>query len=246
MIDAAGHTFGPDSHEVMDAVLRMDRTIASLLDCLDREVGLANCVVVLSADHGVSPLPERILARDPAASGGRVKLGDLDSAVKKALDARFGAPGKGEAWFVRDNAGYHLRPEALTARKAEAGDAARVAKAALAALPYIAEAYTREELLATDASGDSVRALMRRSYRGADDRDVVFALKRNFLTKTGGGSGHGLPYDYDQHVPQLWFGRGVPRGVERSEKVGVDDIAPTLAKLLGVDAPAQAQGRPVL
>lgn len=242
-VDAVGHNFGPESHEVMDAVLRIDRVMASLLDCLDREVGLGKCVIVLTADHGVSPLPERVLARDPAAIAGRVKLGDLDAVVKQALDAEFGPLGKGENWFTRDNIGYHVRPEALAAKKLTADAVATIMKRAIAPLPYIAEAYTREELLATDATGESTRTLMRRSYRGASDRDVVFAFKPYFMSKTGGGSSHGLPYDYDMHVPQLYFGVGVPKGVARKEKVGVDDIAPTLAGLLGVPAPAQSVGK---
>lgn len=244
-VDAAGHNFGPDSHEVMDAVLRMDRVIAALLDCIDREVGLAKCVIVFSADHGVAPLPERVLAQDPNATAGRVKSAELDAAAKKALDGTFGALPKGEAWFTRDNAGYHLRPGALAAKRVEASAAARVMKEALAALPYVAEVYTREELLATEATGESTRVLMRRSYRESGDRDVVFGLKPNFLTKAGGGTSHGAPYPYDQHVPQLWFGAGVPKGVTRTERVGVDDIAPTLAALLGLEAPAQSEGRRV-
>lgn len=245
-IDAAGHTFGPDSHEVMDAVLRMDRTIASLLACLDREVGLARCVIVLTADHGVAPLPERVLAKNPAASAGRVKIADVDAAAKKALDAAFGALPKGESWFTRDNAGYHLRPSALQAKNVAAGAAAKTVKAALEALPFMAEVYTREELSGPPDDGDALQTLMRRSYRAANDRDVVFALKPNFLTKAGGGSSHGVPYDYDQHVPQLYFGVGVPQGVTRTEPIGVDAIAPTLAKLLGLEPPAQAKAKPVL
>jgi hypothetical protein len=245
-VDAAGHTFGPESHEVMDAVLRMDRVMASLLDCLDREVGLAKCVIVFTSDHGVAPLPERVLARDPGAAAGRVKVGDMDAAVKNALDNAFGTLGKGENWFTRDNSGYHVRPEALAAKKLTADAVARIMKAALAPLPYMAEVYTREELLATDTTGESTRTLMRRSYRGANDRDVVFAFKPYFMSKTGGGTSHGLPYDYDMHVPQLYFGVGVPKGVTRKENVGVDDIAPTLSGLLGLPVPAQSVGKKLL
>lgn len=245
-VDAAGHTFGPESHEVMDAVLRIDRVIASLLDCLDREVGLAKCVIVVTADHGVAPLPERVIARDPAGSAGRVKIGELDTAVKQALDADFGPLGGGENWFTRDNFGYHVRPEALAAKKLTADTVAKVMKRALGSLPYMAEVYTREELLATEPTGESMRTLMRRSYREASDRDVVFAFKPYFISTARGGSTHGQPYDYDTHVPQLYFGFGVPKGVTRNENVGVDDIAPTLSGLLGLPPPAHSVGKKLL
>lgn len=241
-IDAVGHNYGPDSHEVMDAVLRLDRVLASMLDCLDREVGLEKCVIVLTADHGVAPLPERLQAKDPAAVAGRVRSADMDAAAKKALDAAFGAlPGR-ESWFTRDNAGYHLRTQALAAKNVKAADAAKVLKEAIAPLPYVAETYTGAELLATDPSGETTRALMRRSYRTTGDRDVVFVFKPHFLSRANSGTSHGLPYEYDTHVLNLWFGQGVPKGVRR-ERVGVDDIAPTLAALLGVAVPPEAKGR---
>ncbi len=241
-IDAIGHSYGPDSHEVMDSMLRLDRVLASLFECLDREVGLARCVIVITADHGVMPLPERFAARQPESPSGRVRSADLDTVVKQALDAAFGPLPERGVWFTRDNAGYHFRPAALAAKKVSPADAAKIVKAALATVPSIAQAFTRAEILALSAEGDSVTAMMRRSYYAPRDRDVVFVLKPNFIAKTVSGTGHGSPYDYDTHVPQVWFGAGVPRGV-RPERVGVDNIAPTLAALLGLPPLPQAQSR---
>ena len=239
-IDTVGHYYGPDSHEVMDSVLRLDRVLAGLLDTLDREVGLAKCVIVLTADHGVVPLPERTSRTDPATGAARVRTNEMDAAARKALDARFGALPTGEAWFTRDNAGVHLRPTALAAKKADATEAAKLVQQAFATMPFVAEVFTRAELLAASAEGDTPLAMMRRSYRAESDRDVVYTLKPWFIAKAGSGTGHGQPYPYDQHVAMLWFGAGVPRG-ERTERVHVDQIAPTLAALLGVPAPAAAK-----
>lgn len=241
-IDVAGHNFGPDSHEIMDSVLRIDRVLAQILDCIDREVGLARCVFVLTADHGACPLPERLLAKEPGLAAGRVKTADLDAAIRKALNETFGPLSGKEYWFLRDNAGYHLRPTALAAKQVSAADAAKVAKAALATFPFIAEVYTRDELLAMDATGDSLPAKMRRSYRGAEDRDVVYVTKPYYLVKANSGTSHGTPYEYDTHVPQLWYGAGVPRKTS-TEPVGVEDIAPTLSAILGVPAPPATKGK---
>ena len=241
-IDTIGHNYGPQSHEIMDSVVRMDRVLARLLDCIDREVGLTKCVVVLTADHGAAPLPEQVEAMRASSSGGRVKTAEMDATVRRALETAFCPLPEKEYWFTRDNAGYHLRPSALAARNVGAKDAAQVMKDAIAPLPYIAETYTRDELMTADVVGESHRSMMRRSYRAASDRDVVYVFRPNFLSKAGSGTSHGTPYDYDTHVPQLWFGAGVPRGVH-SERVGVDDIAPTLAGLLGVSAPPEAKGR---
>ena len=237
-IDAIGHSYGPASHEVMDAMLRLDRVLASLLDTLDREVGLKNCVIVLTADHGVSPMPELAPGKPP----GRIKGADLDAVGTRALDAAYGPLAPGELWLTRDNLAYHLRPAALAAKKVSAHDAAIVLKDAFLALPTIAEAYTRDELLAAPPEGNSVLAMARRSYHDRRGRDLLLITKPYHFLARNSGSTHGLPYEYDTHVPIVWFGAGVPQSV-RPEAIGVEDIAPTLSALLGLPAPPLAQGR---
>ena len=245
-IDSCGHMYGPDSHEVMDSILRLDRVLAKLLDAIDREVGLAHCLIVLTADHGVLPVPEQTQAKLGPDAAGRTNLGEVDAAIKKALDAAYGPLGARESWFVRDNSGYHLRPAALAAKNVSAADAAKVARGAMAALPYMAEVYSREELLAIDPNGTTVASMMRRSYRAESDRDLVFVLKAFFMPGSRAvGTTHGSPYPYDTHVAHLWYGPGILPAV-RGERVGVDDIAPTLAGLLGVPVPNQAPGRRLL
>ena len=241
-VDTAGHNYGPDSHEVMDSVVRLDRTLAMLLEHLDREVGLARCVFAFTADHGIMPLPERVLRTQPGIPAGRVKPAEMDAAAVKALEARFGAAPKGETWFTRDNAGIHLRPAALAARGATAPEAARVVRDAWATLPYMAAVHTREELLAAKPDAPGILGALRRSYRREGDRDVVYAFKPNFVAKSGAGVSHGSPHDYETHVPLVFSGPGVPRG-RRDEQVSVEDLAPTLSALLGVPVPATATGR---
>ncbi|MCX6955702.1 MAG: alkaline phosphatase family protein [Verrucomicrobia bacterium] len=210
-VDTCGHSYGPDSQEVMDSVLRLDRVLAALFARIDQEVGLAKCVIVLTADHGGEPMPERVQALRPDIPAGRIKPADLDAAAKKALDAAYGPLEGKELWFTRDTYAYFVRPAALAAKKLTAADVAKVLKAGLLTAPGIATAFT-------------------------------YVLKPYYQIKTGTGATHGMPYAYDTHVPILWWGAGVPRGVH-PERVSVEDIAPTLAALLGVPTPPQAMGR---
>jgi predicted AlkP superfamily pyrophosphatase or phosphodiesterase len=243
-IDAIGHNYGPDSHEVMDAMLRLDRVLASLFDCIDREVGLARCVIVLSADHGVAPTPERTRALHPEIAAGRVKNSEIDVRLRAALDATFGPLPKNETWFTRDVASLHLRPSALATKNLRAADVAVVLRDALLKEPAIAAAFTRDELLAAHPEGDTLLAKMRRSYYAPLGRDVLYCVKPFFIERTLLGTTHGSPYDYDSHVPLVWFGAGIPRE-SHTERVGVDDLAPTLAALLGLPALPQSEGRPL-
>lgn len=241
-IDKIGHAYGPDSHELMDSIVRLDRVIARLLDAVDREVGLANCVVVLTADHGSSPLPEHVRALRPEIPAGRLDTAAMDEAVTTALERAFGPAPAGDYWCLRDNFGYHLRPTVLAAKNVDVTAAARVARQALLTRPEVAAAFTAAEVLAMAAEGDSLEAQSRRSFFPARSQDVVFVLKPYFIDRPKSGTNHGTPYDYDNHVPLLWFGAGVPAG-RRLDRVGVDDLAPTLAALLGVSPPPGGRGR---
>jgi hypothetical protein len=106
----------------------------------------------------------------------------------------------------------------------------------------VATAFTGAEVLAMTAEGDSLTAQSRRSFSPGRSQDVVFVLKPYFIDRPKTGTNHGSPYDYDNHVPLLWFGAGVPAG-RRLERVGVDDLAPTLAALLGVSPPPGGRGQ---
>jgi len=237
--DKSGHAYGPDSHEVMDSYVRLDRTLAKFFTYLDAKVGAGRWVLALTADHGVCPLPERIQAEKGPEAAGRFDPAPIRKSLNDALDAAFGPLPEELYWTVGDAYGYRLNPAALKARNVTAARAATELKAALLQDRREAAAYTREELTGLGQL-DAIGEMMRRSYYPARSPDVMYVVKPNFLTRKLGTT-HGTPYDYDTHVPQLWFGAGVKAGVH-SERVGVEDLAPTLAGLLGVDLPA-AKGR---
>ncbi len=238
--DAAGHAYGPDSHEIMDTYLRLDSTLAKFFSFLDETVGAGRWVAVLTADHGIPPLPERVLAERGPGSAGRISGSQLDAHISSALDAAFGALPDPLVWALRDNAGYHLQPKALAAKNLSAEQVGDVLAAALRRHPQLAAAYTRAQLTATGPL-DEWGEMVRRGFFPARSPDVVFVEKPYFQVRTQGTT-HGTPHAYDTHVPLVWYGAGVPPGVQ-GEKVGVDDLAPTLAGLLGVQPAPEVRGR---
>jgi len=238
--DHTGHVYGPDSWEVMDTLIRLDLVLADFFTFLDREVGKGSYTVVLTADHGIAPLPERVLATQRGIEAGRLDLKAFDGAVIGALNAAFGEATAPMRWATRDGSGYHIFPETLKAKNVTAAAASDVVRGVLADRPEVARVFTREDFRQTgtmDAIGES----MRLSYHQERSPDVVFVTKPYFFDRSPSGTTHGTPYNYDTHVPLLWFGAGVPKGV-RGEQVGVDDLVPTLGNLLGIGAPPNARG----
>jgi hypothetical protein len=157
------------------------------------------------------------------------------------MDAAFGALPGDQVWAVRDGGvGFHLNPAALQARQVSAARAGAELKATLLKDARFASVYTREQLTGPEPL-DELGEMMRRSYFPARSPDVMFILRPNFIMRQVGAA-HGTPYDYDTHVPLVWFGAGIKPGVHE-ESVHVEDLAPTLAGLLGVDLPPEAKGK---
>jgi hypothetical protein len=240
-IDSVGHAYGPDSHEIMDSVVRLDRTIAELFKFLDEHVGAENYIAVFTSDHGVAPLPERMLEIRPDFPAGRVDADEMEEAADAGLNERFGPCAAGEEWFDESNSGFYLRPSSLKAKGVEASDAAKAIKEAVEQFAYVEVALTREEILAAPRDGDTLVAMVRRGYYAPNDRDVVVILKPYYLAMLKAGTTHGGPHPYDTHVPLAWFGPGIPASIN-IERVGVDDLAPTLSAILGVPPPATSCG----
>ncbi len=239
--DRVGHAYGPDSHEVMDVTIRLDRTLARLFGFLDRTVGLANVVIVLTADHGVAPLPEVFERLHPGASARRFHPAVVDTVVKAALDARYGAaPPPG--WVV-----HHAQPQlylnlaALRARKIAVEEAERVAQAAVMSIPGVHEALTATEL--GMGRGAGARTAEVYSFFPGRSGNIYYQMAPYILVDDEPtGTGHGTPWAYDRQVPLLWFGGRIVPGV-RQTPAAVADIAPTLSALLGLTAPGGSQGR---
>ncbi len=238
--DLIGHLYGPDSHEIMDNVVRMDRTLAELFAFLDERVGLSRCTIVLTADHGASPMPETIHAIRPDIPAGRIDGSALLRTAEAALNEAFGPLKENGRWLVRDDSTFLIHPTALAERNVARVDAQRVLRDALVQIDFVQAAYTREELEKGDVH-DSLGEQAVLSFNRARSGDVTFQSKPYFFSKST-GTNHGAPHSYDTHVPLVWFGVGVKPGVY-TERVHVADLAPTLAHILGLNAPPMARGR---
>jgi predicted AlkP superfamily pyrophosphatase or phosphodiesterase len=239
--DRIGHAYGPDSHEVMDATVRLDRTLARLFAFLDRTVGLANVVMVLTADHGVAPLPEVFSTLRPGVSARRVNPAVVDTVVNAALQARFG-PAPSPGWVAHhDQPQLYLNPAALRARKVSAQDAERVAQAAIMSIPGVHEALTSADLATGRARGLRIGEVL--SFYPGRSGNIYYQMDPYILVDDEPtGTGHGTPWAYDQQVPLLFYGSRIAPGVRRTP-AAVADIAPTLSALLGLTAPGGSQGR---
>jgi arylsulfatase A-like enzyme len=237
-VDRVGHDFGPFSQEAMDQLLRLDYVLGRLFDELDERVGLGNTVIALTADHGVLPLVEYLAQQGtPAVRFPKTLIPD---AVNEAVNKKHPDAGNVVAYF--DPPHIHFDLKRLGALGITRAEAETLGREAILATGMVEKVYRHADLKGKP-SGDPMESLYRNSFYPPRSQHLIVQLKRNhYVHRSQGSTGHGSPYDYDRHVPVAFLGMGIPSG-RFNETAGPEDIAPTLAKMLGATLKPEADGR---
>ncbi|MEO7650939.1 MAG: alkaline phosphatase family protein [Bryobacteraceae bacterium] len=234
--DYVGHAMGPDSPEAHAISIHTDKLLDKLFRYLDGQIGMQNVLVVLTADHGVAPLPEKSIERK--MPGGRLINKSVQNSVQKALEARFG---KGK-WILSSAENFlYFDRKLIQDKKLDSAEVQRVAAEGAMNTPHIARAYTREQLLSGNVMDDIISRRVMHGYNPQRGGDLVIVAEPYWLAGAKGTT-HGTPYNYDTHVPVILMGTGIKAG-RFNRQVAPNDIAPTLAAILGVEIPSGSNGR---
>jgi predicted AlkP superfamily pyrophosphatase or phosphodiesterase len=236
--DIIGHTYGPDSQEIMDQMLRLDQYLQTLFKAVDQRAGLDDTIVVLTADHGVLPLVEILKTRGVDAR--RVPPAELQTAVTKALTQKFtDATGLVEYYTPH----FYLRADEIQKRGLKRKDVESTVVQAVRGTGLAAAVYTQSDLLGEPPASDPFFALVRNSFFAPRSPDVIVVLKEYiYMDDYVGGTGHGTIYDYDRHVPLVFAGPSIRAGSYK-QPCGPEDIAPSLANLLKLTFPKEEDTR---
>jgi predicted AlkP superfamily pyrophosphatase or phosphodiesterase len=234
--DAVGHGRGPHSPQVEDITVRTDRAFERLLQTIDRQVGLSRTLVIVTADHGVAPVPEQM--QEWKMPAGRFSREALETAATRALESRFG---KG-AWLEgRAGSALYLNQELIAEKRLDPVVVEHVLADAIETVPPTWRAYTRHQLLQGLVPPDpwSHRVLV--SFNRERSGDVEVLLEPYWMSASAGTT-HGTPYSYDTHIPLMLMGPGIRPG-RYDGNVVLNDLAPTLTTILGVETPSGSSGR---
>ena len=228
--DYIGHEWGPDSRELHDHLLRLDRWLGSFLDSLASITPKERILVVLTADHGVTPFPE--LALSQGHPGGRIPLSRLvRSANRAAGDALEESSGLIYADTARLRAA-RVNPESL----------ATALVAQVQKLPGVVDAWTPATLGAPLPSNVHA-SRWRRALPATLPWLVCAQAAPGYIWSDGPGStSHGTTNPDDVDVPIAFLGTGIRPGFY-PDTVTTVDIAPTLARLLHLKPGEKLDGR---
>lgn len=238
--DTVGHLYGPRSSESIDTLIRLDQQIDRLLETLDELVGMEHILLVLTADHGVLPLPEALSETGSSCPQPRTGVIELVMSLWWDVYWSFTAPFTGPWNLVNFAEGQiHINPQLASDLGYEHNEVISSVEALLEAQPAIKAAWTRQEL--RQSQSEDAR-LIRNSLSESSSGELFLQTRRNCLVGGDTGTGHGSLYDYDRHVPLVFYGSGVRSGIDDTPAATID-IAPTLAPALGVALPAGLSGQ---
>lgn len=234
--DYVGHQVGPDAPEVRDMSIRTDRLLGKLFQLVDARVGLQNVLVVLTADHGVAPMPETRAAQK--LGGGRISETDIEAAAQDAIAKRFG-PGK---WIAGDFDGaIYLNRGLIHEKHLEQRAVEQAAAEALRRVPHVFRVYTRGQILKGKLEGDLASRLVKNGFNVQRSADVT-VLYEPYWIDAPKIAVHGSVNDYDTHIPIIFMGPEIKPGTY-DQPIAQNDIAPTLTFILGIRKPDGSVGR---
>lgn len=237
--DYIGHMFGPQSIEVEDCYLRMDKELAEFLKFIDNWVGKNSALVFLTADHGAVENPQFLI--DAGIPGGFFREDIVEDSLKKTLKRVYGDT---LVWGIANDQVYfhHKNMEAKGIKQEELQ---KFVADFLMRFPGVASTMTASALSANEYT-ETPKHLVQKGFYFRRSGDVAIILNPGWISDwhRSTGTTHGTPWSYDTHVPLYWWGWKVQNG-KSDTPVFIPDIAPTICMMLNIQAPNGCTGTPI-
>lgn len=244
--DIAGHAFGPYSRELEDMYARLDRELQRLFASLETRYGKEGFILFLTADHAVVPVPEMLVKMK--MPGGYFFMQERLQVLRDDFIMRYNA----DLLEYETNQNIYLDLHKIDSLKLDIDEVAAYAASELRKWPEVKTVLTREQLRAGSAATDYWGELLRNGYDEQRSGEVIFLLQPGYLSKDHDepkahqGTSHGSAFNYDTHVPLLWYGKGIPPGLAIYEPIQITAISATLVHLLNLQRPGSMTGSPII
>ena len=240
--DYVGHVFGPSSLEAEDNILRLDRSLAKLFKFVDKQVGLANTLIVLSADHGGPDAPGYLNSLNIPAGYIEPETWDREAAISRIKD-QFNIDGQLIEKYAHPYVYFSADVIGNRGIDREALEAAVVEE--LSKFPGVSVAVSSTALRRGNVPNTQLYRSVLNNFHAKRSGDIYIVFEPNWFINDFDGlvvaATHGSPWQYDTYVPIVFAGMGLTaKTVDR--RVHTIDIAPTLSAYLGIKPPSGAQG----
>jgi predicted AlkP superfamily pyrophosphatase or phosphodiesterase len=242
--DIVGHTFGPYSLEIEDLYARLDRDLARLLSVLEKKFGKNGFVVFLTADHAVVPVPQMLM--DKKLPGGYLFLESYLTDLKQFSTIKY----KSDLIENETNQNIYLNLSRIDSLKLDLDDVTDVFAEQIKKWQGVKAVFTKKEL--SDPSKDHEwKDMVRLGYEAIRSGEIIFIMEPGYLVKeidsekAHKGTSHGSSFNYDTHVPLLWYGAKIP-AKDIFKTYEIIDVAPTLTHILNLQRSGAMTGQPII
>ena len=237
--DYIGHSFGPNSWETLDGYIKLDAVIAQLFASLDQQVGKNNYTVFLTADHAVANIPD--FSKKHKIPGGLIS----ESGIKKELGQLLLKQGLSDKLISAINEyNIHFNHPLMDSLGVSQDKLVQIVRQYVEQKPGIVQVIESRQG-ATAALPQELRERIVNGYNPQRSGDLFIMTKSGYMDGYATGTNHGVFYNYDAHIPLLWYGNGIKKGQVNSVNY-MTDIAPTVTTLLGIQMPSGSIGKPIL
>lgn len=229
--DYIGHSFGPNSWENVDDYVRLDQELGKFFQFLDERLGSKSYTVFLTADHAVAHVPGFL--KENRIPGGLLDMSGMMKDMNLQIKQRFGID---NAIASIMNEQVYLSRKRMDTSKADVMEIKNFIVQYLMKEENITHAFASDDILITPLPA-SIREMYANGFHPSRSGDVIFIPKPGYFIGGNTGTTHGSPFQYDTHIPLLWYGWGIKKGSSQ-RMVYMTDIAPTVAALLKLQAPS--------
>jgi predicted AlkP superfamily pyrophosphatase or phosphodiesterase len=234
--DYIGHSFGPNSWENVDDYVRLDQELGKFFQFLDAQLGAKSYTVFLTADHAVAHVPGFL--KENRIPGGLLDMSGMMKDMNNQIKQRYGVD---NAIASIMNEQVYLSRKRLDTSKADIVEIKNFIVQYLMKEENITHAFASDDVLITPLP-QSIREMYANGFHPSRSGDVMFIPKPGYFIGGNTGTTHGSPFQYDTHIPLLWYGWGIKKG-NSNKMVYMTDIAPTVAALLRIQAPSGNVGK---
>ena len=235
--DYVGHAFGPNSVEIEDVYLRLDKDLGELFNFLDNKVGKEQYTVFLSADHGVAQVPEFL--QENKIPGGRIFMTTIMAQLNTLLRNKYKID---RTILSGENFQLTFNLKAIDSLNLNKGEIIKTILDWLATQKNIARSVVLEDINKTTLPV-TLREMISNGYYPRRCGEIQIIPQSNYFgAYSNSGTTHGAWNPYDAHIPLVWYGWGIKQG-KLNRETYMTDIAPTLAALLHIQMPSGSIGK---
>ncbi len=230
--DYVGHKYGPNSIEIEDTYLRLDKDLATFFHFLDEKVGKDNYLVFLTADHGAANAIGFMQAHHIPADFLESKK--IIAPLNEFLSAQFGVENLLSS-FVNYHISFNLKN--IQEHKLDYEAVKKASVSFLQKQPGIQFAADIDHI--GDAPiPEPIKTKIINGYDSKRCGPVIIIPDPGWFGGQEGGTGttHGNWNPYDTHIPLIFMGWEIKHG-STNRMVNMSDISPTIAALLHIQMP---------